>query len=105
MGSTREHPVAGHAPDWSRPSQAFRHLDGRLPDLPADRNSPCTRSVPRKRGLRERAAANLRNLGVAVVNYFAPTPRQRLVFGTFLIGMMWGVMCAIGMMAAWGIHP
>jgi hypothetical protein len=61
--------------------------------------------VSRKQGLRERAGANLRNVGTAVVNYFAPTPRQRLVVGTFLIGMAWGVMCAIGMMAAWGIHP
>jgi hypothetical protein len=39
---------------------------------------------------------------LAFVHSEASERRDILVF---LVGAGWGVMCAIGMLAAWGIHP
>jgi hypothetical protein len=103
--NVRDRHVVNQAPDWSRPSQAFRHLDGR----PADdcRHAKSTHIVrpPRRRPLMERVRQRIDLLARMVVHYFAPTPKQRLILGSVILGMAWGVMCAIGMMAAWGIHP
>lgn len=91
-------------PDWSRRSHAFRHLDGRLPDW--RRRQPGQESSPQsRRTWRPRINARVALAARSFVHYFAPTPKERLIVGTFILGMAWGAMCAIGMMAAWGIHP
>lgn len=125
MNIIREHHVAGQAPNWSRPSQAFRHFDGTLADWRTAH--PGHRELARRH--RAGPRARLRRAGRALqtcsamaserLKACARSAREWLQFedillgpagqrrdiAVFTVGVAWGVMCAIGMMAAWGIHP
>lgn len=105
--SIRDHSTPGQSPDWSRHSQAFRHLDGRRAEANWRTSKPG--SVARRH--RTGVAARLRRGWRAVQTWCAfenillgPSCNKRDI-AVFATGMAWGVMCAIGAMAAWGIHP
>lgn len=58
-------------------------------------------AVPLSMRLR-RLLARIRARALAFIH---EDPRERRDILVFLVGAGWGVMCAIGMMAAWDIHP
>jgi hypothetical protein len=103
--SIRDHYTPGQPPSWSRPAQAFRHLDGRTANW--RRGHAVATAHRRITGIR----ARLRRAVRAVQTWCAfervllgPASNKRDI-AIFATGMAWGVMCAIGTMAAWGIHP
>lgn len=124
--SRHEYSAPGHAPDWSRPSQAFRHFDGsaaddwrtRRPGDPDLRRRHRTGFRARLRrawragqtaavviAIRARAVIAGAREWLAFEDILLGPAGQRRDVAVFVVGMAWGVMCAIGMMAAWGIHP
>lgn len=104
----RDHHVIGNAPNWSRWSQAFRHLDGRPCDW---RHAKPGWQPPRDLELRRarrqaQHRARLHRLGQWALGFFVhPDPVERRKIYTYLIVATWIVMCTIGMLAAHGVHP
>lgn len=103
--SPRDHYVPGQAPDWSHPAQGFRHLDGSRPDW----RTTAAASIARRR--RTGFRARLRRAAREVQSWCAfenillgPSCNKRDI-AVFVTGCAWGVMVAIGAMAAWGIRP
>lgn len=83
------------APDCSHPTHGFHRFDGTQADWrtshPDARLSAHHRFLQRWR--------------IRLANLVSVDPHERHDIGVFIVGVSWGVMCAIGMMAAWGIHP
>lgn len=104
--SPRDHHVAGQPPGWSQRAQSFRHLDGTPADWRAAR--PAGGLARRHRtGLRARLRRGIRAVQAACAFetiLLGPSCNKRDV-AIFAVGCGWGVMCAIGAMAAWGVHP
>lgn len=99
--NTREHHVAGQAPDYSRPAQAFRHFDRRRADWRGHRPG----WEPFRPAFRQRMRSFLRRAGQWALNQIHPDPRERAVIYAYLLIATWIVMIAIGVMAYHGIHP
>lgn len=113
--NARERHVAGQPPNWSRPSQAFRHFDGTLandwrhahPGLPTAR---CRRVRFRSR-IRDEARWPwvrrwLRLAGAWALDQIHPDPRERRKIYIYLTVSMWVVMLTIGFLASHTkVHP
>lgn len=77
---------------------AHGHASSSFDGMQADwRTTPSAHNVQRQR-FSHRLRAGLTNV-------ISADPRERHDIAVFLVGCGWGVMCAIGMLAAWGIHP
>lgn len=99
----REHHVAHQPPAWSRRAQQFRKLTLRASDPVAE---PVTWRTPRDVQRRNVLVRRwLRRVCDWALNFIHEDPRERRLIFDYLIVATWIVMCVIGVLASWGIHP
>lgn len=99
--------------DWGQRANAFRPLTETDAGSGNWRTAKPAWQPPRdlapepRPGIRERllsAIQAVRSWCNIETMLLQPSDNRRDI-AVFVVGMAWGVMCAIGAMAAWGIHP